>query len=53
MTNKFLPEHRRAFGDFEAVDFVDEQEIAAIRGKYHADKLQGKKPGGRKAAAVP
>jgi hypothetical protein len=37
MTNKILPEHRRAFGDFEAVDFVDEQEIAAIRGKIDVD----------------
>ncbi len=37
MTNKILPEHRRAFGDFEAVDFVDEREIAAIRSKIDVD----------------
>jgi hypothetical protein len=37
MTDKILPEHRRAFGDFQAVDFVDEQEIAAIRSKIDVD----------------
>jgi hypothetical protein len=34
---KILPEHRRGFGEFEAVDFVDEQEVAAIRGKLDVD----------------
>jgi len=37
MTNKFLPEHRRAFGDFDAIDFVDEQEVARIRQKIDID----------------
>src|SRR5215475_14179356 len=33
MTQTILPDHRRPFGDFAAVDFVDEQEIAALRDK--------------------
>ena len=33
MTKKILTDHRRAFGEFEAVDFVDEGEVAALRGK--------------------
>lgn len=37
MINKILPEHRRAFGDFEAVDFVDDREIAALRSKVDVD----------------
>jgi|SRR5579862_4174725 len=37
MTNKILPEQRRAFGDFEAIDFVDEQQIDSIRRKIDVD----------------
>ncbi len=33
MTEKILSDHRHAFGEFETVDFVDEQEIAAVRDK--------------------
>ena len=33
MTKKILSEHRRAFGEFEAVDFVDEKEVAQLRSK--------------------
>ncbi len=34
---KFLAEHRRKLGDFEVVDFVDEQEIAALRRRIDVD----------------
>jgi hypothetical protein len=37
MTRKILTDHRRPFGEFEAVDFVDEQEISAIRSKVDVD----------------
>jgi hypothetical protein len=37
MTHKILPDHRRAFGEFAAVDFVDEQEVAALRNKIDVD----------------
>jgi len=37
MTQKILPAHRKAFGEFDAVDFVDEQEVAAIRGRLDVD----------------
>ena len=37
MTTKILPDNRRAFGAFEAVDFVDEREVAAIRSKLDVD----------------
>ncbi|HXQ23908.1 MAG TPA: ferritin-like domain-containing protein [Candidatus Acidoferrales bacterium] len=37
MTNRILSEHRRSFGDFAAVDFVDEQEVSTIRGKIDVD----------------
>src|SRR5574341_2119425 len=37
MVTKFLSDHRRAFGDFEAVDFVDEAEVSALRGKIDVD----------------
>jgi len=37
MTNKILPEQRRAFGDFEAIDFVDEKQIDSIRRKLDVD----------------
>jgi len=30
---KLYADHRRNFGDFEAIDFVDEKEIAALRAK--------------------
>ncbi len=31
MAEKLLPEYRRAFGDFEAVDFVDEKVVDGLR----------------------
>jgi hypothetical protein len=34
---KILADHRRTFGDFEAVDFVDEQEIAKLRAQIDVD----------------
>ena len=37
MTGKILTDHRRGFGDFDVVDFVDEQEIAALRAKLDVD----------------
>ncbi|MBI1815938.1 MAG: hypothetical protein HYR72_13245 [Deltaproteobacteria bacterium] len=37
MTNKILPDHRRAFGEFAVVDFVDEQEVAKLRSKLDVD----------------
>ena len=37
MTKKILSEHRRAFGEFEAVDFVDEKEVAQLRSKLDVD----------------
>jgi hypothetical protein len=37
MTGKILSEYRRTFGTFEAVDFVDDARIAAIRGKLDID----------------
>jgi hypothetical protein len=37
MTKKILSEHRKAFGEFEAVDFVDEKEVAQLRGKLDVD----------------
>jgi hypothetical protein len=37
MLNKILPDHRRPFGDFDALDFVDEREITALRGKIDVD----------------
>jgi hypothetical protein len=33
MAQKILSEHRKTFGEFEAVDFVDEQEVARLRGE--------------------
>jgi hypothetical protein len=33
MSNTILADHRRSFGEFQAVDFVDEQEVAALRSK--------------------
>ena len=37
MTNRILSDHRRNFGEFAAVDFVDEREVSAIRGKIDVD----------------
>jgi hypothetical protein len=37
MTNRILADHRKAFGEFQAVDFVDETEIARLRGKIDVD----------------
>ena len=34
---KLLADHRRFLGEFEVVDFVDEQEIAALRSKIDVD----------------
>jgi len=37
MASKILSDHRKAYGDFEAIDFVDEKEIAALRSKVDVD----------------
>jgi hypothetical protein len=37
MTNTLLPDHRRSFGEFAVVDFVDEQEVAKLRSKIDVD----------------
>ncbi len=37
MAHKILPDHRRPVGEFETVDFVDENEVAAIRDKIDVD----------------
>jgi len=37
MPEKILQDYRRTFGDFAAVDFVDEREVAAIRSKIDVD----------------
>jgi len=37
MTKKILSDHRRAFGDFEAVDFVNEHEVEQLRRKLDVD----------------
>jgi len=37
MTNRILADHRKAFGEFQAVDFVDETEIARLRSKIDVD----------------
>ena len=37
MAQKILSDHRRAVGEFETVDFVDEGEVAAIRDKLDID----------------
>ncbi len=37
MSKRILEERRRAFGAFQAVDFVDEQEVGRIRGKLDVD----------------
>jgi len=37
MTKKILSEHRKAFGEFEAVDFVDEKEVAQLRSQLDVD----------------
>lgn len=34
---KILADHRRTIGDFEAVDFVDEQEVARLRSQIDVD----------------
>jgi hypothetical protein len=35
--SKLLADHRKAFGAFEAIDFVDEQEVADLRSKIDVD----------------
>lgn len=35
--NKFGADHRKSFGDFEALDYIDETEIAEIRGRLDID----------------
>ena len=37
MPNKILADHRRAFGEFETVDFVDEDEVAGLRRRLDVD----------------
>jgi len=37
MPNKILSDHRRPFGDFETVDFVDEHEVAGLRSRLDFD----------------
>ncbi len=37
MAEKMLSEYRRRFGDFDAVDFVDEQVVANLRDKVDVD----------------
>ena len=37
MTKKILSDHRKSFGDFEALDFVDEKEVAQLRSKIDVD----------------
>jgi len=37
MTKKILSDHRKPFGEFEAVDFVDEKEVAELRSKLDVD----------------
>jgi hypothetical protein len=31
--NRLMQEHRKRFGDFEVIEFVDDQEIAQLRQK--------------------
>jgi hypothetical protein len=35
--NKLMQEHRKRFGDFEAIEFVDPQEIARLRARTDVD----------------
>ena len=37
MTKKILSDHRKPFGEFEAVDFVDEKEVARLRSQLDVD----------------
>jgi hypothetical protein len=37
MTLKILSDHRKAFGEFEAVDFVDDKEVAQLRSRLDVD----------------
>jgi len=37
MSNTILSDHRRAIGEFQVVDFVDEQEVASLRDKLDVD----------------
>ena len=37
MTKKILSDHRKAFGEFEAVDFVDDAEVAQLRSRLDVD----------------
>jgi DNA polymerase III psi subunit len=37
MTKTILSEHRKAFGEFQALDFVDEKEVAQLRAKLDVD----------------
>ena len=34
---KLIQEHRRRFGDFEAIDFVDEKEVERLRDQIDVD----------------
>ena len=37
MTKRILSDHRKAFGEFEAVDFVDDREVAQLRSRLDVD----------------
>jgi hypothetical protein len=37
MTTKILSTHRRALGEFEVIDFVDEREVSALRRRLDVD----------------
>jgi hypothetical protein len=37
MSRRILSDHRKPFGEFEAVDFVDEKEVAQLRSKLDVD----------------
>ncbi len=37
MTKKILSDHRKVFGEFEAVDFVDDMEVARLRTRLDVD----------------
>ena len=37
MNNKILSDHRKPFGEFEALDFVDDREVAQLRSKLDVE----------------
>ncbi len=37
MATKILSQYRRSIGDFETVDFVDEEHVSALRGRLSVD----------------